>query len=89
MKWLAEQIEWLKSLVSEVLPNGQLKLSHKRVISLAVVWSFIFTYARVSWDQKVVTDIPQTWALLITAILGLGIYSNIANSKKPKDNDQQ
>ena len=80
--WFAAQIEWVKSLFSEVLANGQLKMSHKRVISLAVIWAFIFTYIRVSWDQKSVADIPPTWAMLIAAILGLAIYANIANKDK-------
>ena len=79
MKWITDQIDWLKSLFSERLADGSLKMSHKRVISLAVCWAFLFTYIRVSWDQKTVADIPATWALLLAAILGLGIYSNIVN----------
>ncbi len=88
IEWIKEQIEWLKSLVSEIVPGGKLKFSHKRVISLAVVWAFLSTYIRVSWDQKNISDIPLNWAFLIAAILGLAIYSNLINNKKGKDESE-
>lgn len=81
LEWIKEQFTWLKGFFSEQTPSGQ-KASSRRIISLAITWAFIITYIRVSWDQRQVPDIPQTWALLFAAILGLSIYANKVNNAK-------
>ena len=95
--WIDLQIFWLKSLFSEVLPDKTLKFSHKRLAILGLIYSFILTYVRGSWDivsksdktgQVLIPDIPWGWAFFIAGLLGLGIYSNMQNNKnnKPENN---
>jgi len=79
LDWFGAQWEWVKGFFSEETGGG-MKASSKRLISLAVTWCFIFTYIRVSWNEKTITDIPATWAMLIAAMLGLAIYANKINA---------
>lgn len=89
--WADAQWFWLKSLLSEVLPDKTLKFSHKRLAILGLIYSFIITYIRASWNivsnsdksgQVLIPDIPWGWAFFIAGLLGLGIYSNIQSNKK-------
>lgn len=78
--WLSDQWDWLKGFLSEgtYISNGQphLKASSKRLGLLVIIFTFVFSYIRLSWDSKVLLDVPAQWALLIPIILGLQVASN-------------
>ena len=79
MNWINEQIQWFKQFFSD--PDGQ--ASSKRLMSFITVLAVLFPYLKVSINTQVIQDIPPTSAMLITAILGLGIVANkIENGKK-------
>ena len=78
MNWFKTQIEWLKGFFSE--RDG--KASHKRLISLSVAFTFLFSYIKTTLVNSKIEDIPINWGFLIAAILGLGIYANKVNSQK-------
>lgn len=75
MKWIAEQIEWLKGFFSEDTDKGR-KASSKRLAGLLTVCTLLFSYAKVAIQKQEVIAMPETNALLIAAIIGLTIWSN-------------
>lgn len=75
--WFTDQIEWLKSFLSD--PNG--KGSSKRGISIATVVVFLTAYLKLALVKTELMDIPPTWAVIILGVLGLGIYSNTKEVK--------
>lgn len=86
MNWWKEQWNWLKSFASEPPDEkGFMKGSQKRFLGFWVVIAFVS-----AWFKKVmimsptdeIPDIPPTWAILILAILGLGIYANHISKKQ-------
>ena len=81
MKWLNEQIEWLKGFFSE--PSG--KGSSKRLISFLVVIFFLVAYFKTTMKTETIVDIPDMWAFLISGIIGLGILDKYVQIKS-KDN---
>lgn len=78
LAWLQAQIAWFGGFLSD--STG--KASSKRLISVIVVITFVAAYMKVIMYGHELVDIPPTWAMLIAALLGLGIYSN----KNEKDN---
>lgn len=89
MEWLKLQWEWIKSFASEPPDaNGFVKGSQKRFLSFWVVIAFIVAWFKKMLEMKPadpIPDIPPTWAVLILAILGLGIYANQISSKNKID----
>ena len=88
-EWLKAQWEWIKSFASEPPDvSGYIKGSQKRFLSFWVVLAFV-----IAWFKKMmnmnpadpIPDIPPTWAVLILAILGLGIYANQVATKGRQD----
>ena len=78
MKWLNEQIQWLKQFFSD--PDGQ--ASSKRLMSFLVILAFLQSYIRVSLVTNTLQDIPMNWAILIPMLIGLGVWANkIENGK--------
>lgn len=57
----------LKEMLSE--PSG--KLSSKRVLSTALIITFIISYIYTVITTHTIVDIPNNWGLLIFGILGL------------------
>lgn len=80
--YIKEQITWLKSFLSE--PDG--KASNKRLISFAVVGSYLFAYVKTSLYNNKIEDIPINWAFLITALLGIGVYDKWVTNKNGNTN---
>jgi len=79
-KWVAAQIEWLKSFLSEDNGLG----SSKRLMGFLVVLAFLFSYVKTTLFNNKVEDIPINWAFTIAAIIGLGVWSNIVDKNKPQ-----
>jgi len=79
-KWIAAQIEWLKSFLSEDSGLG----SSKRLMGFLVVLAFLFSYVKTTLFNNKVEDIPINWAFTIAAIIGLGVWSNIVDKNKPQ-----
>ena len=73
MKWIAQQIEWFKSFLSEENGLG----SSKRVMGFLVVLAFLFSYIKTTLTNQKLEDIPLNWAFMVAAIIGLGVWSNI------------
>lgn len=90
VQWLNDQLEWLKGLLTDQETN---KASSKKLITYVVIASFARIYVRVAWDKKEIADIPEVWAILIFAILGLSYIgkgiSNAIESKKGKTDAEQ
>ncbi len=79
LKWIKEQIEFIKSFFSEPPDNsGAMKGSSKRLLSFLVVLTFIIPYWKVSLASNKLEDVPEIWALLIASILGLNIIDWVA-----------
>ena len=76
VNYIKTQIEWVKSFLSE--PDG--KGSNKRLISFAVVGSYLFAYIKTTLFTNKIEDIPPVWALTIGSILGLGIIDVVAKN---------
>ncbi len=85
VEWLKKQWDWIKSFISEPPDaNGYVKGSQKRFLSFWVVIAFVAVWFKKTMSMKPeepIPDIPPTWALLILAVLGLGIYANHIASK--------
>lgn len=79
IKWIALQIEWLKSFFAE--PDG--KGSMKRLISFFVVAAYLFSYMKTSIINLKLEDIPINWAFLIAGLLGLGTLDAWVKKDKP------
>jgi len=77
MDWIAKQIEWLKSFLSE--DNGT--ASSKRLMGFLVVLAFLFSYIKTTLISHQLEDIPINWSFMIAAIIGLGVWSNIVEKK--------
>lgn len=77
MKWIAQQIEWFKSFLSEENGLG----SSKRVMGFLVVLAFLFSYIKTTLTNQKLEDIPLNWAFMVAAIIGLGVWSNIIEKK--------
>ena len=73
MKWIAQQIEWFKSFLSEENGLG----SSKRVMGFLVVLAFLFSYIKTTLTNQKLEDIPLNWAFMVAAIIGLGVWSNL------------
>mgnify|MGYP006921376676 CR=1 FL=1 len=73
MKWIAQQIEWFKSFLSEENGAG----SSKRLMGFLVVLAFLFSYIKTTLISQKLEDIPLNWAFMVAAIIGLGVWSNI------------
>lgn len=78
MEWIKKQFEWFKSFFSE--PDG--KGSNKRLLGTLMVVIFVISYMKISIPAKTLTDIPDTWALLIAGIIGLGVLDKMVTNKK-------
>ena len=72
--WIAEQIEWVKSFLSEESGKG----SSKRIMGVGVVIVFLIAYLRIALATQVIEDIPTNWALFIGSVIGLGTIDKIA-----------
>jgi hypothetical protein len=83
--WVSIQIEWAKGFQSE--PDTG-KASNKRLISTAVVATFIISYLKIAIGSKELLDIPLTWAAVIGAILGLNIANYYVQNKINNSNQQ-
>lgn len=59
--------EWLKSFLSDTDGRG----SDHRIISLAVTWTFMFTYIRVALMTQTMPPLDIGWAVMIGGILGI------------------
>lgn len=77
MKWIAQQIEWFKSFLSEENGTG----SSKRLMGFLVVLAFLFSYIKTTLISHKLEDIPLNWAFMVAAIIGLGVWSNIVEKK--------
>lgn len=77
MKWIAQQIEWFKSFLSEENGAG----SSKRLMGFLVVLAFLFSYIKTTLISQKLEDIPLNWAFMVAAIIGLGVWSNIIEKK--------
>lgn len=79
--WLADQWDWVKSFVSEpqLLANGKLKGSSKRLAVMVVIFMFgrAINQVGIKNEWKVVPDIPEMWLILIGGIIGLDITSRL------------
>jgi len=83
MNWVAEQIEWLKSFFQE---NKEGKASSRRIIELAVAWSFIFSYVRVAILSQAMPPIDIGWVVMLAGILGLKTADIYFKNKTNNDN---
>ena len=79
--WIAEQWEWLKSFVSETDGKG----SSRRLIELAIAWTFIFSYVRICLATVTFVPLDWTWAIMIAGILGLKSLDLLAKKKAEAD----
>lgn len=77
MKWIAQQIEWFKSFLSEENGAG----SSKRLMGFLVVLAFLFSYIKTTLISQKLEDIPLNWAFMVAAIIGLGVWSNLIEKK--------
>ena len=83
MKYIKENIEWAKSFLSESYVNGVAgKASSRRVMELAVVWTFIFSYVKVTLFSQAFAPLDWTWAVMIGGILGLKSLNMLAEKAK-------
>ena len=70
--YFKENIEWLKSFVSETYENRMAgKASSRRMMELAVIWTFIFSYVKIGIAKQDFQPLDWTWAVMIAGILGL------------------
>lgn len=82
MQWLKDQIEWLKSFVSHSSkPGEQQKGKTQSVAVFMVMWTFAFTYIRVSLLTVTFVDVPMTWAMLVAYVIGAKIYDSVQSKK--------
>ncbi len=86
MNWIKQQIEWVKSFLSEPRKECEaLKGSSKRLNVLLIVLTFVIWYGKIAWAKKEFIDIPDTWAWILVLVLGYGsylTYLRIKNGKK-------
>lgn len=78
MKWILDQIEWLKNFLNDEQGNS----SSKRLMGFLVVLAFLFSYIKTTLFTNRMEDIPINWAFMIAAIIGLGVWSNLVNKEK-------
>lgn len=85
--WLNIQVEWLKSFISHgALPGQAQKGKTQSVAVFVVMWTFAFTYIRVSLATQTFVDIPMNWALMIAFVIGAKIYDSTQAAKNtPKE----
>lgn len=71
MNWIQQQIEWVKSFVSESYVNGIAgKASSQRVIELAIVGAFLHAFIRMTFTIAATAFIgPASSALIATISL--------------------
>jgi hypothetical protein len=82
MQWLKEQVEWIKSFISHNQKSGEPQKGKIQSVAIAaVIWTFCFTYIRVSWNEKSITDVPEIWAMLIAYVIGAKIYDSMQAKK--------
>ena len=84
MNYYQQQLEWLKSFVSETYDNGIAgKASSQRIIELAIIAGFLAVFLKVTLALVItatagatltILDIPWGWATVIMGILGLKVY---------------
>ncbi len=79
LKWIAAQIEWLKSFLQE--NNG--KASMKRLIQLLIAATFLRAFFKDAELNGVINDIPENWMILLMGTIGLGIVANYFDKKDP------
>ncbi|GAB4287306.1 MAG: hypothetical protein Kow0098_03660 [Ignavibacteriaceae bacterium] len=79
MKWIAEQIEWVKSFFQE--ESG--KASMKRLIQFIIAVTFLRAYYKVTMINEDIVDVPEYWMILLCASVGLGIIGNYYSKKDP------
>ncbi len=84
MNWIKQQIEWVKSFLSEKkTDNGEIgKGSSKRLFMLLVISVFLIQYSKITWETKQLTDMPMNWSVVILCILGFGTFINYLEKKK-------
>jgi len=83
-KWLSKQWEWIKSIFTE--PDG--KTSFRRIFSAIIILEFVRVYERVSWYNKKMEDITDTWLILILTALGYSILDAWIKGKFGQGNNQ-
>ncbi len=76
--WINKQIEWFKDFLSDTDGHA----SSKRLMGFLVVLAFLFSYIKTTLYNNRMEDIPINWAFMIAAIIGLGVWSNIVDTKK-------
>lgn len=89
MKWINTQIEWVKSFLSEPINGSGVidKGSSKRIASIGVTFTFIYTYIKSSIAQSSMPDIPETWVFILLVVLGVTgavDYMKAKTEKKPE-----
>jgi len=103
MNYFKENVEWVKSFFSETYEAGGLsgKASSRRIMELAVNWTFIFSYVKVTVAHQEFVPLDINWAIMLAAILGLkslDIYAqkyisknvpNGSNDSTESDNQQK
>ena len=78
MKWIGQQIDWLKSIFSEPDKKGSIK----RVIMGFVTATFVSSYTKVSIATETLLDIPMNWMIILAGMIGLGIVDKYVKNGK-------
>ena len=82
--WFNDQIEWIKSFLSEKdTTGGKLIGSSKRVATFVVVYLFahsvIKTGEGTQWLK--LPEVSWEWAVLIGGIIGISVYDSLQKKK--------
>lgn len=99
MNYTQQQIEWIKSFVSETYDNGVAgKASSQRLYEIAIIGVFLAAFIKVTVALVVssttivgtlaplnILDIPWGWAAVIMGILGLKVYQKQAQDTTDKE----
>lgn len=83
MKWLNDQVTWIKSFFSERSGKG----SMKRFLSFWIVMTFMYSYFRLLDKIAIenipyitqLPDVPTNWMLLLASIIGFGILDKMVD----------
>lgn len=80
MNWLNTQIEWVKSFLSEAI-DGVQKGSSKRIAQLALTFTFVGNYTRISLGKEALPEVPDSWIFLLGIVLGITSLADYFNRK--------
>lgn len=75
-------IQWLQSFLSDETGKG----SSRRIIELAVTWTFIFSYVKVALYTQTLPTLDIGWVLLLAGILGIKSVSDYYQGKIQNNN---